>query len=543
MSNITVKRLGGFAGFLIIPLFFASIIYLLVFRRFDLPVNTALIILGLCIIAYVVTNPEEIARVLGARFFRSWVISLISVAALTGILVMINILVGRIPAQIDNTSNKAFTVSEQTVKALERVQEPVTVSIFFSSNTTASRDQALDLLKAYQSRSDKITVKSFDINAAIAEVQKYRINADPVVIFESPTRREDVTIVGEQEFTRALLKIVQKVDRRVFFTTGHGERSIIFSTQTNQEGFSEAVSALKNNNFTVSTINFLNNTDAAGKAITLNPATDIIIVGAPTAPFQDQEKQKLVGFLRQGGKAMFLNDPTNFLSTTSKSDVNAMLTEWGGLGFEDGIVVETNPQFYGAEDPRILLPNLLEGPISLSRNYPVVMPFAGGVKAGANSTGFTPILNTTNLSYLKTSAEQINANNFNFVQGSDKQGPINLAVAFEADAKETTPSNLAVPGGADVGKTRILLVNSITWATDVQRGFGLPQSPGNYNLFVNSINWLAQEKDAVVIAPKQPESRPFVINQSQNDFIFWTSIAALPILVFIIGVVVWWRRR
>jgi hypothetical protein len=268
------------------------------------------------------------------------------------------------------------------------------------------------------------------------------------------------------------------------------------------------------------------------------------VVGAPTAPFQDQEKQRLVGFLRQGGKALFLNDPINFLSTTNRSDVNTMLAEWGGLGFENGIVVETNPQFFGADDPRILLPNVIpDGPVAISRNYPVVMPFAGGINPGTNTAGFTPILNTTTASYLKTSAEQINANNFNFVAGTDKQGPITLAAVFETNAKETAPGNLAVPGGADAGKTRIVLINSITWATDVQRGFGLPQSPGNYNLFVNSINWLAQEKDAVVIASKQPENRPFVISQSQDTFIFWTSIAALPVLVFIIGVVVWWRRR
>jgi hypothetical protein len=542
--NNTLKRIGGIAGFFIIPLFFASVIYLVVFRRFDLPINAALIILGICIIAYVFTNPEEIARFLGARFFRSWIISLVSIAALTGILVMINILVARIPVQIDNTSSKTFTVDEQTVKALERIKEPVTVSVFFSANTASTRDQALDLLKAYQARSGQITVNTYDINAAIGEVTKYRINTDPLFVFEAGGRREDVTFATEQEFTRAILKLAQKVDRRVFFTTGHGERSITFSTQTNQEGFSEAVTALKNNNYVVNTINFLNNTDGDGKTVTLNPSTDIIVVGAPTAPFQDQEKQRLVGFLRQGGKALFLNDPINFLSTTNRSDVNTMLAEWGGLGFENGIVVETNPQFFGADDPRILLPNVIpDGPVAISRNYPVVMPFAGGINPGTNTAGFTPILNTTTASYLKTSAEQINANNFNFVAGTDKQGPITLAAVFETNAKETAPGNLAVPGGADAGKTRIVLINSITWATDVQRGFGLPQSPGNYNLFVNSINWLAQEKDAVVIASKQPENRPFVISQSQDTFIFWTSIAALPVLVFIIGVVVWWRRR
>jgi len=67
--------------------------------------------------------------------------------------------------------------------------------------------------------------------------------------------------------------------------------------------------------------------------------------------------------------------------------------------------------------------------------------------------------------------------------------------------------------------------------------------PGNRDLFLNTVNWLAQQENLISIRPKDPEDRRVSLTSDQAKLIFWLSILIIPGLILAAGVQTWWRRR
>ena len=67
--------------------------------------------------------------------------------------------------------------------------------------------------------------------------------------------------------------------------------------------------------------------------------------------------------------------------------------------------------------------------------------------------------------------------------------------------------------------------------------------PGNKDLFLNSINWLAQQENLISIRPKDPEDRRITVTADQQRRIFWLTVLIIPGLILFAGVQTWWRRR
>ena len=65
----------------------------------------------------------------------------------------------------------------------------------------------------------------------------------------------------------------------------------------------------------------------------------------------------------------------------------------------------------------------------------------------------------------------------------------------------------------------------------------------NRDLFVNSINWLLGDVEAISIRPVQSRASRFKL--SQEDFLQIRSLSlfVLPEAIAVLGVLVWWSRR
>ncbi len=68
-------------------------------------------------------------------------------------------------------------------------------------------------------------------------------------------------------------------------------------------------------------------------------------------------------------------------------------------------------------------------------------------------------------------------------------------------------------------------------------------NPGNRDLVLNSISWLARKEKELGISAKAPDVRRSIIKPAQMTFIFWSSIAGLPFIGILVGGIVWWVRR
>ena len=66
---------------------------------------------------------------------------------------------------------------------------------------------------------------------------------------------------------------------------------------------------------------------------------------------------------------------------------------------------------------------------------------------------------------------------------------------------------------------------------------------GSVDLFMNAINWLAEEEALISIRPKTQEDRQVVLTSPQARAIIYSNILFVPLIVLAVGAVIWWRRR
>ena len=66
---------------------------------------------------------------------------------------------------------------------------------------------------------------------------------------------------------------------------------------------------------------------------------------------------------------------------------------------------------------------------------------------------------------------------------------------------------------------------------------------GNGDLFMNMVNWTAQQENLIAIRPKDPQDRRITLTEGQRSSIFYLTLIIIPGLFLVAGIATWWRRR
>ena len=131
-----------------------------------------------------------------------------------------------------------------------------------------------------------------------------------------------------------------------------------------------------------------------------------------------------------------------------------------------------------------------------------------------------------------------------YTEGVDTPPPLSLAVAVElkdenGETEEDALSEDPTDAESAETRTRIVVFGDSDFASNAYFA-----NSGGGGLFLNAINWLTLEEDLIAIRPVDPSQRTLRrMTASEASLVQMTSIFLIPIVVFIIGVTVWWRRR
>ena len=117
----------------------------------------------------------------------------------------------------------------------------------------------------------------------------------------------------------------------------------------------------------------------------------------------------------------------------------------------------------------------------------------------------------------------------------DKAGPVAIASAVSAAATSAPPSPDST---APKPETRVVVVGDSDFVGNDMIGF-----QGNADLFMNMVNWAAQQENLIAIRPKDPQDRRITLTEGQRAGIFWLSIVIIPSIFLAAGVATWWKRR
>src|SRR5579863_7505081 len=140
-----------------------------------------------------------------------------------GFLAGLNFLANRYNKSYDSTSNKKFTLSEQTEKIAKNLTQDVTITYW---GQPSGFTQAHDLLDRYQNLSHKINVDYQDVDKKRTQALAAGVkNPIPNIFVQVSNKKEEAKGLTEEDITGALVRVLKGGDRTVCFAVGSGEHA------------------------------------------------------------------------------------------------------------------------------------------------------------------------------------------------------------------------------------------------------------------------------------------------------------------------------
>lgn len=487
------------------------------------------------VLVYMAGQWRDVAQFYQGRGAKYGTMSIVSIVVFLGILVAINYLSTRQNKRWDFTANQVYSLSDQTIKILRELQEPVHVTVFERNDR---QDMHKDRLDEYAYYTSRLTTEFIDPDREPARAGTAKVETLPTILFEHKGRTERVTSSNEQEMTNALIKVVTGMVRKVYFTQGHGEKDIATS---DRGGLSSAAEAMKQDNFSVESLVLIQ------QKVVPDDATVVVIAG-PTTDFFPPEIEALNAYAARGGKLLVMLDP--LLKGPAQPLLSQFLADWGIQSGTDVVLDASGMGQLLGTDASVPVaaqypPHAITEGFRVLTAYPMARSMAP-IEGGANSRTAQALVNTSPQSWseadmagLSTGKAQVE---FNADKG-DKQGPITLAAAVSAPATVTppAPSGNSTPDSPDSERkpeTRIVAVGDSDYASNMAIGIS-----GNRDFFMNSMNWLSQQENLIAVRPRQPEDRRLTLTADQQNRIMILVLFIIPGLVFATGVYTWWKRR
>ena len=454
--------------------------------------------------------------------------------------------------RVDTTSTKQFIVSDATLNTLSNLREPIQVTAFFRRNNPkrqAAWRTTEDLLSEFKRRSTEqpLTFRLVDPELEPNIAVEYGVTQFPSLAIEAlDSRRTEVipglnpndgpNVFSEQDVITGLLVVNQIKQKTVVFISGHAVRDLLDDARGG-DGYALAAESLIRENYGVGneTLQELGQRLSSGDP-ELMPAT--VIFAGPTKDMTESEEGILVEYGRRGGNILFLFEPDS-----TPDSFKGFLSRYG-VGVGNGTVVDTasyvapNPTFLQVKNTNSQLP-----PHPLTEDFDVLY-FPGSAFYSYSLDPETIPLTEEGIPYVRqdivaistlNSWAETEVDNIGFELGVDQSGPLPVAISVEAVAEIG-----ASPRRVDdrLITTQMVLIGDTDFASNAYFG-----SARNGDLFVNAVNYLADDYELITLRPKQVAFRELVLTESERNFVRWSGWLLMPILVALAGIWAWWRRR
>lgn len=471
-------------------------------------VSTVSLILGLAIaglgIYFYFRNRQKKISTVKLKYGTN---TLLSAVIVLGIVILLAFISNRHHSRSDLTSKGLYSLAEQTKSILNDLDKNVQVYGFYKKSDETN---ARDLLDEYAYRSNHFKYEFVDPNQKPQLARRYNVTQYNTVVLECGLKRETLTELSESGLTNALMKVSRDLEKTVYFTTGHNERDF---ENEGPKGYKISGDGIKKENYQLKKINL-----AEEKSIPND--CSVLVIAGPKATFFQSELDTIKKYVNNGGKLLVLIDPqwkpdiVNFLKNYKIKVGNNIIVDASGMG-----------QLFGM-GPEVPLVNKYEKH-ELFKDFRTMTFFPVSCSVEIATEGdptFSPQV------LFKTTARSWGESDFmnqpvKFDEGKDVKGPVPLAVV----------STKTVPGNK---KAQVLVIGDSDFASDAYI-----RNSGNNDLFLNTVNWLAEEEDMVTIRPKEIDDRRVNLTAKDSKKILYSSVFGLPLLIIILGIFIYYRRK
>jgi ABC-type uncharacterized transport system involved in gliding motility auxiliary subunit len=431
-------------------------------------------------------------------------------------IVIANVLADRYDKSLDATSNKRYSLSEQTAKIVKGLKQPATITYF---NQSTQFREGKDLLDEYANLSSKVHVEYVDPDKNPQAAREAGIRNLGTAVVQIGAKKDEAKSMTEEGVTGAFIRDLKSNTRTVCFITGSGEHRV---DDRGRDGLSRFKELLGKDNYDTNDIDLLQKAEVPSDCTTL-------VIAGPTRNYEQPEVDAIKKYVENGGRALVLLDPPLKLGHTETADNDALtqlLQDWG-VTLDKDLILDLNPvgQMAGL-GPQVAL-------VTSYASQPIVDEMKG------TATGF-PLSRSLQIKNTdKTSVQKLFDSSASSLATSNLSSP---SVNVNDPKNKKGPLTLAAAGSYNTGKEnsqgRFVVVGTSSWLANSFIDFN-----GNNDLALNAINWLSSDEDLISIRPKTEEDRHITMTNGQFGWVRATSQFLLPMLVVIAGIGVWWKRR
>lgn len=463
-----------------------------------------------CLVLFFVLHFETVKAFSSRRSTRMGLNSLLMIALFSGILVIVNFLASRHSIRWDLSENQNFTLAPQTYRVLRTLPHDVKITVFTREKDPGYQPYK-ERLESYRQASTKLNVEFIDPEKQPKIAQSYGIFRSDTAIFESNGQTIRVTSPSEVELTGALIRISKDAKKRIVFVEGHSELSV---EDKDRNGLSIAKEALTRQGYDVGTVSLL-------KESAVPENTSVLVLAGPRRSVTKEEQERIKAYVEKGGHLLVLADPD------TQTGLEPMLAHWG-IGLGPGVLVDLQDRLAQGDLTALLVRTFTEHEITRDLTSAVLLPLSRHVtfdEQVGKDWDFVPLARTSPNSWAETN---IQGRVVSLSEKEDVKGPLPMAAAL-------SPKKAPEEGQP---RPAVVVIGNSTFVSNAFFNF-----PGNSDFFLHTTGWLAEERDLISIAPKEPALRPFTPNPTQERALIYVQVIFLPLVTLLTGIIVWRKRR
>ncbi|MEG0691841.1 MAG: Gldg family protein [Oscillospiraceae bacterium] len=470
------------------------------------------------------------------RFKHGSLATIITVGFIIGIIlvnVVATLLLERFPLSIDLTKDNRFELTQESVDYVKALDSNVTITVCAEEaalDASPDTKQALEILKNYAKYSNKISINFIDLTKNPNFAKEYPgetfAAGDIFIASDMRTKKVGINSLFSQQQTQAggtiySSKAEQVLTSALMYATDKNPTTVSLLTGLDNLDATGYKNLLVSNNYNVVEQNIL--TDE------INPDASFVILPQSAADLTAENVKKLDAYLDNDGKfdksLVFIASPTVEVGPVLKT----FLAQWGmEVGAET--VMETN-QSNAIETYFNVINQVGDeefGKLLKSQQLPIVTSYAKPIKVlfEASENRKTKILTKTFDSTILFPVKPAE----DFDPSKQEQSSFNtMVMGSKMKYEGTTPhtSNVVVVSASSMLSPQFLALPSLS----------------NADATLSMTSLISPKKETVKILPVELNQDQITITQGQVAINMIVFIGIIPLLVLIMGIVVWVRRR
>ena len=479
--------------------------------------------------AWVIFSLESLAVWIKKRATHYWIDMSLKAVAVVLILAVINWFAIDKNWKKDLTSNKLHSLSEQSVKILKELKEPITLTVWSSNldemTTNISARKFFENYKIQGNGKLNLEIKNpleDPVGAEKDNVAKRRHLVIARTQEGSEARVENFSDARAEEMvTNAILQATKRGRKKTLcFISGHGELS---TENTDAGGLSFLKERLVSAAYNVKDVTL-------ATSETVPADCDALALVGPQGNPSEKEPKMVLDYLEQGGRILaFLGAGT--------SPVWKNLFKQYGVEVRGDLIVDPNVQ-----PPIGVLTKNFAQDIDLTQtlNGMALMLQSSSIQLPSQSPQAGTTIRTFLSSEAYTYAKDGNLKSLKNLQkeGGDKNGPLPMGVLIEKTLKKETPD--AEKAGKDPAETAAREMAVVVYGNHFFIANSFISQFLNMDLVLNSINFVMKDKSEMGIRPREIRQATLQLtNESINQVM---ATLALLGLLFVMGAL-WAKAR